>query len=107
MSAEEIRRILIWCDARAIMYKQAFGKNLTTILEEKGWSKEHASAVFDVSIAMIYLYLSGTNLPEGVHLARIADILGVSIDWLLGRTTVREVNKVPDNNGVLPPEPPA
>ena len=78
------------------MYKQAFGKNLTAIIQEKGWSKEQAAVVFDVSPSMVYLYMAGTNLPEGVHLARIADILDVSIDWLLGRTAVRAVNRPRD-----------
>ena len=91
-----IRLTLEWCGRKTAMYKQAFGKNLTAIIQEKGWSKEQAAAIFDVSPSMVYLYMAGTNLPEGVHLARIADILDVSIDWLLGRTAVRAVNRPRD-----------
>ncbi len=93
---EAVRAIQKWAGRNLIMYKEAFGKNLTALMKERGWSKEQAATVFDVSPSMIYLYMSGTNLPEGVHLARIADILDVSIDWLLGRTDVRVVNRPRD-----------
>ena len=99
--ADEVVRIIsVLCSERCIMYKQAFGKNFSTLLKERGWSKTQASTIFEVSESMIYHYMAGSNLPEGQHLARMADILGVSIDFLVGRTTIREVNRAVDT----PPE---
>lgn len=95
---EGIRALQKWARRNGVMYKEAFGKNLTAMMKERNWSKDQAATVFEVSPSMIYLYMSGTNLPEGAHLARIADILDVSIDWLLGRTAVRAVNRPRDPN---------
>ena len=92
---EATRIILVLCAERYTMYKEAFGKNFSMLLKERGWSKEQASAIFEVSTSMIYHYMAGSNLPEGAHFARIADILGVSMDFLVGRTTVRDVAKPP------------
>lgn len=44
--------------------------------------------------------LSGGSTPKSDNLARIADYLNVSVDYLLGRTNIPEVNKV--NTIVIP-----
>lgn len=43
--------------------------------------------------ATISRYTLGKAIPTGENLGIIADVFDVSVDYLLGRTNVREINK--------------
>ena len=94
---EAIAKIRKGCRERVAMYKERFGKRITTILSERGWDKERAAAVFEVSETMISKYLAGDNFPETEAFLRMADVFNVSADWLGGRSECREIatNKTP------------
>ena len=79
------------CMRRVTMYKQTFGKRLTQLMDERGWTVERGAAIFGVSDTMIKKYRSGQNFPEAELLCKMSDILNVSLDWLVGRTDQREV----------------
>jgi transcriptional regulator with XRE-family HTH domain len=81
------------------MYKQIFGKRLTLLMDDRGWTVERGGAVFGVSDTMIKRYRAGQNFPEGEEMFKMADILNVSLDWLGGRTDVREVCKILPDGG--------
>lgn len=55
---------------------------IKTMLEECGLSKNTLSSM-----------LSGGSTPKSENLAKIADYLDCSVDYLLGRTDKPEVNK--------------
>ena len=82
------------CMRRITMYKQTFGKRLTLLMDERGWSVERGAAIFDVSDTMVKRYRAGQNFPEAELLCKMSDILNVSLDWLVGRTDHRVVMNV-------------
>lgn len=55
---------------------------ISSILEECNLSKNTISSM-----------LSGGSTPKSENLAKIADCLNVSVDYLLGRTDNPEINK--------------
>lgn len=73
------------------MYKKHFGKRLKMLLHERGMTQKDLSVLLGVSSGMVSQYTAGRHFPEAKLLPVIADIFGVSVDWLGGRTTVREL----------------
>ena len=76
---------------RWAMYKERFGKNITKILDDKGWDDDVAANAFGVSRTMIVKYRGGINFPDAETLAKYADILGCSTDYLYGRSKSVEI----------------
>lgn len=99
---EAIARISTVCAEVYTMYKASFGRKFTMLMNERGWKPDRAAEVFGVSPTMIVKYQNGENFPEGEALGRMADILDVSIDWMMGRSKSRKVqdpNDSPALNG--------
>lgn len=90
------------CARRFAMYRKRFGHRFSQVLMERSWSDEQAASIFGVSPTMIYRYRLGQNFPEAEALARMADILDCSVDWLMGRTEIRALKKENDGETVTP-----
>lgn len=67
--------------------------NLFDRLKEKGITASKLSAETGISTGNISDWKSGRSLPTAVKLDIIADYLDCSIDYLLGRTDIPEVNR--------------
>lgn len=65
-------------------------KNLRT---KKGWTQEEIAIKLGVSRPSIAGYESKDRIPRRELLNKIADVFGVSIDYLLGRTTEEEASR--------------
>lgn len=60
-------------------------------LEAMGETRLVTAAELAVTTKAIQSWTAGRNLPNGAVLIRICRYLGVSADWLLGLSDVREV----------------
>lgn len=60
---------------------------------ERGWTQREVAIYCDITEKAYQNYELMTREPKLEVLVRIADIFGVSIDYLVGRTDKRSVNK--------------
>lgn len=76
-------------------------KNLKLYRNEKGITQIRLSIAAEVSQETISAYESGKAMPSAETLIRIADFLGVSVDFLLDRTDNPLVNTNKDINSEM------
>ena len=69
--------------------------NMRDIMKQKGYTQQWLSEQTDIPDATISRYLSGVHNPKIEYVARMADALGVSVDYLLGRSTSAVPNQPP------------
>ena len=62
--------------------------NLAFLRTEKGLSQEKLAEMLDVSRQTISRWESGETLPSTDNLIRLSQTLGVSVDYLMGNTTL-------------------
>lgn len=60
--------------------------------KEKGYSKKQVWERLGISDVAYWDYERGARKPSYENLKKLADLYGVSIDYLVGRTPIREVN---------------
>lgn len=65
------------------------GEILRRLRRETGFRQKDVAQYLQVSHSAISHYESGKNLPDAQTLVRIADFYGVSIDYIVGRTTLK------------------
>lgn len=68
-----------------------FSERIRILREERGLTQAQIAAQVGLS-ARGYQDLELGAMPRGDRLLAIAEFYGVSMDWLMGRTDVREVN---------------
>lgn len=66
-----------------------YAVNLKQIREDRGISVEILSNEIGVTVSAFRNYESGCTCPSVKALCRLADILGVSVDYLIGHDTKR------------------
>lgn len=81
-----------------------FGKRLREVRQMRNITQEQLADMADISRVMVGRYETTDQLPALDTLVRIADALGTSTDYLLGRTEGMDALFVP--NYVAPPKPP-
>jgi transcriptional regulator with XRE-family HTH domain len=65
----------------------SFASRLTDLRRKNGLTQVQAAAAISVSSGQWQKYEYGTTFPEIDTLVSIADYFGVSVDYLLGRST--------------------
>jgi transcriptional regulator with XRE-family HTH domain len=65
---------------------QVFPMRLRGARVRRGWNQEDLAKALEVSKGSVGNWESGANIPTPAGLKRLADTLGVSIDFLLGTT---------------------
>lgn len=63
-----------------------FNERLKMLREEYGFTQQHLAEVLNLSSGAVSHYENGTNEPTIETLIRMADILNVSVDYLVGNT---------------------
>ena len=81
-----------------------FGDRLRKVREIRGVTQEQLAEMADIARTMIGRYETTDQLPALDTLVRLADALGVSTDYLLGRTDAPDAPY--ETNYVAPPKPP-
>lgn len=62
-----------------------FGKRLRSIRMKRGFTQQYLADLLNISLNTYQKYEQAERFPICDNLISIADILNVSIDWLLGR----------------------
>ncbi|NBI18684.1 XRE family transcriptional regulator [Neglecta sp. X4] len=65
-------------------------QNLKSLRQEKGYSQLEMAGELGIPQSTYQQYEAGINEPKFSTLIQIADYFDVSIDYLIGRTNVRE-----------------
>lgn len=71
----------------------SFSERIKELRLEKGISQEALGNIIGVKRFSVYSYEKGRACPEMKGLIALAEYFDVSIDYLAGRTDVREVNR--------------
>lgn len=78
-----------------------FPERLRKLRIERGWSQEELGRRINVTKVSVSGYEKGKRNPDTDTLQKIADVFGVSVDYLLGRSDVREPGAtIPDDQRV-------
>jgi transcriptional regulator with XRE-family HTH domain len=70
-----------------------FADCLTRLRQEKGLTQTELAELVSISRSALSLYELGKREPDFKTLEKLADFFGVSIDYLLGRTSIQAPNK--------------
>ena len=66
------------------------GERLTNLREEHGWSKTHTASKLGVKAMSTYAnWEYGNREPDAEMLTKIADLYEVTVDYLLGRSDIK------------------
>lgn len=67
-----------------------FGKRLKNLRENAELTQEELAKKLNIVKSNISMYESGTRIPNAEILEELSGIFGVSIDYLLGKTDVKQ-----------------
>lgn len=67
--------------------------NLKALRKEKGYTQIAVQMKTGIEQALLSKFENGERVPPTETLIRLADFYNVSIDYILCRTDVREINK--------------
>lgn len=70
-----------------------FNERLKILRNEKGLTQEEAAGKLEFNYRHFQRLEADGHLPNYKSLLQIADFFEVSVDWLMGRTDRREVNR--------------
>ena len=68
---------------------RSFGEILTSLWEERGIYQKELAAILKVSVGTVSNYENNIHFPDQEALLQLADYFGVTVDYLLGRTSYR------------------
>ena len=68
---------------------RSFGEILTSLREERGIYQKDLAAILKVSVGTVSNYENNIHFPDQEALLQLADYFGVTVDYLLGRTSYR------------------
>lgn len=66
-----------------------FGDRLKELRIEKGLTQEELANKFNTGKSSISNYESNSRLPDAITIGEYANFFGVSVDYLLGRSNIR------------------
>lgn len=72
-------------------YKTAFPKRLTEIRKERGKTQDEMAIEMDIARPSYTMYETGVSFPKFENLMKIATILNVSIDYLVGLSNKKNI----------------
>lgn len=67
----------------------SFGQNLAALRIEKGLCQKEVASHMNVTTATISNYETDRHFPAAEALCKLADFYGVTVDYMLGRTSYR------------------
>mgnify|MGYP001080835744 FL=1 len=72
-----------------------FNKRLREMRIKRGYTQQHLADSVDIALRSYQCYETGTRTPCYDLLIRIADILDVSLDYLMGRDDFMKSHAIP------------
>ena len=82
----------IWYNKVVIKGGVCMIKNLRQLREENRISQQRLAEMLNTSQQSIFKYEKTTSEPDIATLIKLADIFGVSVDYLIGNSDVRDKN---------------
>jgi transcriptional regulator with XRE-family HTH domain len=70
--------------------RKAFGARLKALRKQKNWAQKELSALVEIRFQQLNKYESGLNIPPAEMLVKLADALGVTVDFLLTGNPVED-----------------
>ncbi|MDO4330314.1 MAG: helix-turn-helix transcriptional regulator [Lachnospiraceae bacterium] len=77
------------------------GNNIKMLRQERGWTQAELGKRLEVKDSAISKYENGSLQLSGDLLMRLADIFGVSTDFILGRTVLRTYDNTSMQPGII------
>ena len=65
-----------------------FGKNMKSLRKIKGYTQEQLAVILNTTRSCISNYELGNRQPDNETISAVADFFNVSIDFLMGRSTI-------------------
>lgn len=87
---------------RRYMIKKRFGKRLRSLIEIQGYSFSTLAAKLGVTESAVEKWCYGQNFPEYAVLDEMADLFGVTLDVLMGRSPLVLGHPAPENKDGVP-----
>ena len=69
------------------------GRRIAELRKEKGMTQEELARALNITRSALSLYEIGKREPDTDTIKKIAEFFGVSIDYLLGQTDIRNPHK--------------
>lgn len=63
--------------------RKTFGARLKGLRKQKNWPQKELAALVDIRFQQLNKYESGLNIPPAEMLIKLADVLNVTVDYLL------------------------
>ncbi|QHW30869.1 helix-turn-helix domain-containing protein [Paenibacillus rhizovicinus] len=67
------------------------GSIIYKLREDRGWTQEQTAGLLGISRAALSHYEKNRREPDSETLSKFADLFNVSVDYLVGRTTVPHI----------------
>lgn len=84
-----------------VQAQKSFGERVKQYRKEKGLTMEQLGKMGGVSDVSYRKWERGENLPDGFNLYQLSKNTGVSVDWFLGLSDVKELSKAGNNHPTL------
>lgn len=66
------------------------GERMAELRKDRGLKQKEIAEVLNVAVSTVSNYETDSHEPDLTNLCKLADLLGVSTDYLLGRTDIKE-----------------
>ena len=73
----------------------SIGDKIKRLRQDKNWSQEQLAQKIDVSRRFIGVYETSKSLPSAATLQKLAEVFGVSVDYLLSDDQTKNLATVP------------
>lgn len=70
--------------------RKAFGARLKVLRKQRNWAQKELAALVGIRFQQLNKYESGLNIPPAEMLVKLADALGVTVDYLLTGNPVED-----------------
>lgn len=82
---------------------EELGKRIQRLREAKKFSRDEFADACDVGRQTIFHWEKGTRNPKASHIARMADVLGVSVNFLThGKEYIEAAGREPEKESLVP-----
>ncbi|AKH62805.1 helix-turn-helix domain-containing protein [Photorhabdus thracensis] len=70
--------------------RKEFGVRLKALRKQKGWPQKELAGKVEIRFQQLNKYESGLNIPPAEMMVKLADVLGVTVDYLLTGNPVED-----------------
>lgn len=74
----------------------SIGNRIAGLREERSWTQSHTAATLGISRAALSHYEKNRRKPDSETLSKFADMFQVTVDYLVGRTSIPQFTLTDD-----------